>query len=194
MHCCRRVLVSASLVQASDMQDLTRSRSRLLSQQLDHLVDDSALLVLVPLCRLVAATLSVGLASNSSGALLEDTLLLGKWGHTLVGTGTRLCCVISCGTGTGRSTSFVDGLSRLTHTQSSLCSGPVQPSQSSPRCGSWGPVCATRQSVGALVPSTAGFLTHGLLPNQRAFHQSSCSLAASRQSQPSYWSHTSREL
>ena len=36
-----------------------------------NVVDDSALLVLVPLCRLVAATLSVSLASNSSSALLR---------------------------------------------------------------------------------------------------------------------------
>ena len=75
-----------------------------------------ALLVLVPLCRLVAATLSVSLDTNSSLALLEHTLLLGEWVHALacrhrVGTSTRLCCVISCGTGTGRSTTCVVGWS-----------------------------------------------------------------------------------
>ena len=83
--------------------------------------------MLVPLYRVIAATLSVSLASNCSSALLEDTLLLGEWFHALacrhhtgvartntrrhVGTSTCLCCVIFCGTGTERSTTCVVGLS-----------------------------------------------------------------------------------
>ena len=65
-----------------------------------------------------------------------------------VGTGKHNCCVISCGTGTGRSTTSVVGLSIL-HCDTADTSTvfavyfAMQPSQSSSRSGSWEPVCAT---------------------------------------------------
>ena len=39
----------------------------------------------IPLCWLPAATLSASLATNSSSALLEETLLLGEWVHAQLG-------------------------------------------------------------------------------------------------------------